>query len=250
MDELFLEVRDLSYIYKNNRHASLYGINLQMKEGEHAALLGSSGAGKTTLMKCISLLNKPQSGQVKIDNYQIWPTLTIHNDNTSKSQIAMIFQEYALSEKLSAIDNVLIGCLGRVPRFPSYWGYYPKEEKEFAFHCLHKVNLTNEAYQMVSQLSGGQRQRVAIARALAQRPRLVLADEPVSNLDPPLRWKIMILLKKLCEEEKITLLASLHFLDLVEEFTNRVIGIKKGRIIYCENTEKLTNDDIENIYGT
>ncbi|MBN1813575.1 MAG: ATP-binding cassette domain-containing protein, partial [Anaerolineae bacterium] len=222
--------------------------SLSVSEGERVAILGPSGAGKTTLLKCINQLVRPLSGRVMLGGRKIWAP-SARPDPEHQRIIGMVFQEYALVERLSALDNVLIGCLGRVSRFLSVFGIYPRAEKDIAWHCLEKVELGDKALCRVDALSGGERQRVAIARVLAQRPRVVLADEPVSNLDPPLCHHAMELLVEICQQECRTLIVSLHALDLVREFTTRVVGLQSGRLIFDGGVSSVTRDVINTIYG-
>lgn len=242
-----LTVHNLSICYKDGRKSILSDINFHAYEGEKIALLGSSGSGKTTFMKCLNQLIRPRSGQIFIGKKEVWsPNAKI--DKHANNITAMIFQEYGLCENLSALDNVLIGSLGRISLIPSVLGIYPKNEIEYAYYWLEKVNLSKKAEFPVSQLSGGERQRVAIARALTQKPKIIFADEPVANLDPPLRFRIMKLLFELCDQEKITLITSLHFMDLVKEFSSRVIGLKGGKIFFSSSTEYIDFNDIDSIY--
>jgi phosphonate transport system ATP-binding protein len=243
-----LVIQNLSCRYRSTNNLVLRGIDLCIPKGEQVALLGASGAGKSTLMKCISQLIRPAEGRIVLEGREIW-SLKARSSSENHHSIGMIFQEFALIERLTALENVLIGCLGRVAVLPSVLGIYPKQEKAFAIACLEQVGMDRDADQKVQDLSGGQRQRVAIARVLAQRPKVILADEPVSNLDPPLRRRTMQLLTDICLRERISLLVSLHFPDLVAEFTTRTIGLRDGQIIFDRVSDYLTKDDLSHIYG-
>lgn len=243
-----LTVEALSCRYATNHGPVLEDIDLTISEGEKVAILGASGAGKTTLLKCINQLVRPQSGRILVGDTEIWSP-SARPEPAHQCVIGMIFQEYALVESLSALDNVLIGCLGRVPRLRSIFGIYPEAEREIAWSCLEQVGLEEKGLRRVDGLSGGERQRVAIARVLAQRPRIVLADEPVSNLDPPLRHHAMELLVRICQQEERTLIASLHALDLVGDFATRIVGLRDSRVIFDGDADAATDDVIEMIYG-
>jgi phosphonate transport system ATP-binding protein len=242
-----LTVEDLCCCYGRQDSTVLDGIGLVIGEGERVGLLGPSGAGKTTLLKCINQLIRPVSGRVLVGDQEIW-SADQRSEPVQQRLIGMIFQDYALSERQSALDNVLVGCLGRTATLPSLLGLYPREQREFAWHCLEKVGLADHALHRADELSGGERQRVAIARVLAQKPRIVLADEPVSSLDPPLQRRAMELLVTICQQENMTLLASMHALDLVKAFTQRALGLQKGCLIFDGGTDALTGDLIEAIY--
>jgi phosphonate transport system ATP-binding protein len=238
---------DLSCQYAKGVRMALQHVTLSISEGERVALLGPSGAGKTTLLKCIDQLIRPVSGRIVIGGREVWSP-SVRSEPRQQRMVGMIFQEYALVERLSALDNVLVGCLGRVAGFPSFLGIYPSVERNFAWHCLQMVELGDKASRRVDTLSGGERQRVAIARVLAQRPRIVLADEPVSNLDPPLRRHAMRLLVETCQRESMTLIVSLHTLELVREFASRTIGLRDGRVVFDSDVGSITEDVVNTIY--
>jgi phosphonate transport system ATP-binding protein len=243
----FLNIENLTCKYKSTDNLSLDCVSLNVSEAEIVALLGSSGSGKTTLLKCINQLIRPVSGTISINGKKVWSS-TCPNKIDSQSMVGMIFQEFALIERLSALDNVLIGCLSRVSKLASAFNIFPKSEQDFAMHCLEKVNLNQYAHQRVNRLSGGQRQRVAIARVLAQKPRIILADEPVSSLDPHLSQQILELLITTCQQEHMTLITSLHSPNFAKEFTERSIGLREGKLIFDECSDQLLEDEVNSIY--
>ncbi|MBT7237955.1 phosphonate ABC transporter ATP-binding protein [Candidatus Woesearchaeota archaeon] len=243
-----IQITKLNHKYRNKKERALKEIDLSIKKGENIVLLGQSGSGKSTLIKCINKLIKPSSGSILINNEDI---LKLNSKEIKKvrKRIAVIFQEFNLLEKETVLNNVLNGRLGHIGTINTFLGRFDKKHKEIATTNLEKVGLLNLRNEKVCNLSGGQKQRVAIARALAQEPEIILADEPVSNLDPKLMQEIISLLYNLCKEKEITLISSLHFIDLVKKNSSRVIGIKEGEIVFDGTAESITEWEMVKIYG-
>ena len=161
----------------------------------------------------------------------------------------MIFQDYRIVRRLSVLQNVLVGRVARVPTWRQLIGMWPKEDVELAFDSLDRVGLVDRAYVKAGQLSGGQQQRVGIARALAQKPSVILADEPVVSLDPVTSRRVMEDLRRINQDLGITTLVNLHFLDLAKEYAERIIGLSQGRLVFDGAGGDVTEDDFAEIYG-
>jgi len=233
---------------RSNMELALSDINLEIARGERLVLLGSSGAGKSTLLRCTNLSIKPTEGKVFIDGREI-TCLPIKEVGQIRRQIGVISQHFNLIEGASALKNVLLGRLGYTDTMKSILGRFSEEDVAIATECLKRVGLENYTKKRFSNLSGGEKQRVAVARAMAQRSRIILADEPVSNLDPKLMKEIMDLIREICIEGDITLVASLHFLELATTYATRIVGLRAGQIVFDNTPEELTDKDIIEIYG-
>ena len=218
-----LDVRGLSHSFGGR--AVLGGVDLSVRRGEFVALLGPSGAGKTTLIKCITGLTRPERGEVRIAGAEI---STLHG--RERRRVAVIFQQFNLVRRLSALDNVLAGRLGHVPAWRGWLRQFDRADRRLALACLDRVGLLAQAGQRADTLSGGQQQRVAIARALAQQPELIVADEPVASLDPASSAGILELLLRICEDDGVAVICSLHQLHLAQRFAHRLVGLSAGQI--------------------
>jgi len=232
----------------SNRELALKNIHLDVAKGERLVILGASGSGKSTLLRCTNLSIKPTQGKVFIDDEDI-TSLSTKDVERIRRRIGFISQHFNLVEGATALKNVLLGRLGYVHTLKSIMGRFNEEDDAIAVDCIRRVGLEKYAQKRVSDLSGGQKQRVAVARALAQRAQIILADEPVSSLDPKLMKEIMDLIKEICVEENITLLASLHFLELARSYATRMVGLRDGEIVFENTPDELTDKDIIDIYG-
>jgi phosphonate transport system ATP-binding protein len=161
----------------------------------------------------------------------------------------MIFQSFNLVDSYTVLQNTLMGKLSYVKTLNSVLGIYSKKEVDECMAILKRIGLEQLAHERAADLSGGEKQRVGIARALAQNPKIILADEPVSSLDPKLMRDIMDILQKICVEDGITLIVSLHFLELARKYATRIIGLKEGEIVFDNKPSELTEESIVNIYG-
>lgn len=233
---------------ESKRELALKNIHLNVAKGERLVIIGSSGSGKSTLLRCTNLSIRPTEGRVFIDDKDITrlPTKEVER---IRRRIGVISQHFNLLEGATASKNVLLGRLGYVSTSKSIIGHFGEEDIAIAMDCIRRVGLEKYAQKRVSDLSGGQKQRVAVARAIAQRAQIILADEPVSSLDPKLMKEIMDLIKEICVEENITLLASLHFLELAKSYATRMVGLKEGKIVFENTPDELTDKDIVDIYG-
>lgn len=238
-----IEIRNLKKTYKNGTMA-LRGVNLKVKKGEFLSILGQSGSGKTTLLRSINGLESIDCGEIFFDNKQI--NKTYLSDVQKKT--GMIFQEFNLVNNLSSINNVLTGLLNSSSKFLSMFYLFSKEQKLEALRSLEMVGVVEKAYNRADELSGGQRQRVGIARAIIKRPIVLLADEPVGSLDPKSANIIMRLLKEINKKFKITVVCNLHQIDLATKYSDRIVGLLDGSIIFDKSTANINPSSIKKIY--
>lgn len=243
-----IKIESLTHTYKNRNEEAVKNINLHIKRGENLVIIGSSGSGKSTLLKCINRLVEPISGKVFIEGEDIIHCPTKRTEKI-RGKIGMIFQNFNIIERETVLQNVLNGRLRYNSSLKTIIGRFSKEDYAIVEESIKRVGLEEYKNERVANLSGGQKQRVAIARALSQKPDIMLADEPVSNLDPKLMKEIMDLLKNICIEKGITLISSLHFLDFAKRYGSRIIGMRNGEIVFDGKPEDLTEKDIVDIYG-
>jgi len=242
-----LQVHNLSKEYPNGVRA-LDDVSFGVQDGEFLAVIGLSGAGKSTLLRCINRLVEPSAGRIEWYGKDIVPAKPAEL-RAIRRQIGMIFQQFNLSKRSSALFNVMAGRLGYVPHWVSLFGLWPESERKRALHALERVGIADKVNSRVDTLSGGQQQRVGIARALMQEPKLILADEPVASLDPVLAHSILGHLESLNRDDKITILCSLHFLDLVHRYASRVIALKDGRLVFDGPPHEIDRARFKEIYG-
>ena len=238
-----LEINDLKKTFSNGSPA-LKGVNLKINKGEFVSILGPSGSGKTTLLRSINGLETISGGEIYFDNIKV--------DNSSilevQKKTGMIFQEFNLVNNLSAINNVLTGLLSSSNKLLSLFYLFKKNQKIEALRSLQTVGLLNKSYSRSDELSGGQRQRVGIARAIIKQPLLLLADEPVASLDPKASNLILSLLKKINKDFGTTILCNLHQVDLAKKYSDRLIGLLDGKIIFDEKSDNINKTDLEKLY--
>lgn len=241
-----LEFHNISKFYDAGTHA-LNGVSFTIEEGEFVSVIGPSGAGKSTILRCCNRLIDPTEGQVWFDGRDI--TNVRKNElRAVRTSTGMIFQHYNLVDRLSVMENVLHGCLGYKSTLTGMAGIYTEEEKLEAFHILESLDLAQQAYKRCDELSGGQKQRVGIARAIMQHPKLILCDEPIASLDPKSSKVIMDHLKKINREKKITCLVNLHQVDVAMKYSDRILGVSAGRIVYDGPASRLDEATIHAIY--
>ncbi len=227
---------------------ALKDLNLEIKDGDFIIIVGLSGAGKSTLLRTVNNLVKPSTGTVYLEDKNV-TNARKKELKQIRSQIGMIFQTFNLVNRSTVLKNVLTGRLSNISTIRSILGLWPKDQKEMAFEALNQVEILEKAYVRASNLSGGQQQRVGIARALSQKPKVMLADEPVASLDPITSRVVMSYLKKINNELGITTIVNLHFLDLAKEFGDRLIGLRDGKLVFDGNVNDVSDEDFENIYG-
>ncbi|MGB1035390.1 MAG: phosphonate ABC transporter ATP-binding protein [Primorskyibacter sp.] len=242
-----LRLEKLVKTYKTGDQA-LKAVDLNMPEGQVLALIGPSGAGKSTLIRCINRLVEPTSGQVFLGDVEL-TGLSMGALRRERRRMGMIFQEYALVERLTVMENVLSGRLGYVGFWRSFLRKFPQSDVDEAFRLLDRVGLAHMADKRADELSGGQRQRVGICRALIQNPAVLLVDEPTASLDPKTSRQIMRLICELCKERGLAAIINIHDVALAQMFVQRVIGLRFGAIEFDGLPEELTPDVLTTIYG-
>ncbi len=245
-----LEITKLTKVYDDGTHA-LEDVSFSVKEGEFLVVIGLSGSGKSTLLRCINRLIEPTSGLIVWDGADVTGAESTELRKVRR-KIGMIFQHFNLVRRSSVLTNVLTGRLGYVNTWPTLLHRFPRADRERAVQALRRVGLTEQSNKRASELSGGQQQRVGIARALMQEPSIILADEPVASLDPVLAHTILGYLEQLNREEGMTIICSLHYLDLVQRYATQVIGLRNGRLVYQgsrEDIRNMTDEQFKEIYG-
>ncbi|TDD45346.1 phosphonate ABC transporter ATP-binding protein [Nonomuraea terrae] len=241
-----VETRGLVKTFGDDVHACA-SIDLTVRQGEIVALLGPSGSGKSTLLRHLNGLTRPDSGDIRVLGVDV-VTAKGAALRALRRRVGVVFQQFNLVGRLTVMENVLNGALGRV-RGPRYGIVtWPKSVRVEAFEHLDRVGLADRAYQRAGSLSGGQQQRVAIARALLQRPELVLADEPVASLDPETAASVMDLLVRVCREDGLTMVCTLHQIELALQWTRRVVGLRRGEVRLDEPTGALDAVRLRGLY--
>jgi phosphonate transport system ATP-binding protein len=241
-----LRVSGLSLRYPNGKLA-LADFALTVGAGELVAVLGGNGSGKTTLLRCITRTMTPTAGEIWLGDANLCG-LEGEKLRQARLALAMIWQHASLVRRSSVLTNVASGALGRHPSWRTVLGGLPVAELEQARTHLAEVGLGELAQQRAGTLSGGQAQRVAIARALAQRPRVLLADEPVASLDPEAAEDIMRLLQRLARSERIAVLCVLHQVELAYAYADRVVGIRAGRIAFDLPRSEVSREAVHRLY--
>jgi len=242
-----LRIVDLTKRYPRGDQA-LSGVSFGVAAGEVVGLIGPSGAGKSTLIRCVNRLVEPTSGQVYLGELEL-TRLSRGRLREARRRIGMIFQEFALVERLTVMENVLSGRLGYVSFWRSLLRRFPQADVEKAFQLLERVGLTEHVDKRADALSGGQRQRVGIARALEQDPELLLVDEPTASLDPKTSRQIMRLIAEICAERRLATVINIHDVALAQQFVGRIIGLRAGKIVYDGPPSGLSQDTLVAIYG-
>jgi phosphonate transport system ATP-binding protein len=242
-----LKVEHLVKVYPNGTQA-LRDVSFEVADGEFLAVIGLSGSGKSTLLRCINRLIEPTSGKITWNGIDV---TAVQGADLLKvrRQIGMVFQQFNLVKRSSVLTNVLSGRLGYVNTIQSLLGAFSGDDRARALANLDQVGLSEKAHVRADSLSGGQQQRVGIARALMQEPKLILADEPVASLDPVLAHSILKYLEQLNKERGITVLCSLHFLDLVHRYATRAIALKDGQVVFEGLPHQIDDAQFKAIYG-
>jgi len=247
MPEATLQIRHLSKAYTPGQPV-LRDVSLDIAPRGVTAIIGPSGTGKSTLIRCINRLVEPTSGSILFEGRDL-TQLRGAELRLARTQIGMVFQEYNLVERLTVMENLLTGRLGFVSPLKAWLRRFPAEDIERAYALLDEVGLTGFAQQRADSLSGGQRQRVGIARAIMQQPRLLLADEPTSSLDPKTSVEIMALIRDLAAQRAIPVVVNMHDVELARRFADRIVGLSGGAMVFDGAPAALTDEQLLRIYG-
>lgn len=241
-------LKNASVVFNGNGYA-LDDVDLAVEPGEAVGLVGPSGAGKTTLLRLLNGTQRPTSGSVRVGDQEL-PALSVRELRFLRSRIGVIHQDLDLVPNLRVIRNVLAGRLGRLSLLGSLRLLFlpPRSVVRQVYEILDRVGIAEKLYERTDRLSGGQRQRVAIARALYQDPAALLADEPVSSVDPARARDTVRLLTEICRERGLTLFMSLHNLDLAREFLPRLVGLREGRVVFDRPPSELDDSDFHGLY--
>lgn len=242
-----LQFDDVHLTYRGRRDAVLNGVDLEVPESQFCVLLGRSGTGKSTLLRCVNGLVTPSSGAVRVAGEPV--TQGGAKLRRLRRRVGVVFQSYNLVNRLTAMQNVMTGMLGDMPAARSMSGFFSAEHRERAVALLDSVGLAEHADQRADELSGGQKQRVGIARALAQNPTIILADEPIASLDPVTSGEILGLLRTINERDGITVLVSLHQIEFARAYGERIVALLGGKVAVDTAPSGLGDDQIAAIYG-
>jgi phosphonate transport system ATP-binding protein len=242
-----LKVEHLTKVYPNGTVA-LKDLSFEVPDGEFLVVIGLSGSGKSTLLRCINRLIDPTEGKITMDGIDITAAKGAELRHIRR-HIGMIFQHFNLVKRSTVMTNVLNGRLGYLNPWTSTLGIFPREEKQRAIAAMTRVGIAEKVSSRADALSGGQQQRVGIARTLMQEPKLILADEPVASLDPVLAHSIMQYIEKLNKEDNVSVICSLHYLDLIQRYAERVIGLKDGIKVFEGLPTEINRIKFKEIYG-
>lgn len=243
-----LEFKHVSKQYGSETRA-LTDVSFSVRGGEFVSIIGPSGAGKSTLLRCINRMIEASSGEICIEGKNV---LEFRKKELKRlrTSIGMIFQHYNLVDRLSVMENVLHGRLGYKSTLAGMLGLYGEEEKRQAYQILGILGLEEQVYKRCDQLSGGQKQRVGIARALIQGPKMLLCDEPIASLDPNASKVIMDHLRHISTNLGITVIVNLHQVETALKYSDRIIGVNQGKIVYNGTPGQVASEELQRIYGS
>ncbi len=242
-----LKVENLTKIYPGGTKA-LDNVSFELEQGEFLAVIGLSGSGKSTLLRCINRLIEPTEGTITWDGIDV-TNASQEELRRVRRRIGMVFQHFNLVNRSKVLTNVLAGRLGYVNPALAVVNRFPKSDLDKAHAQLARVGLEEKANSRADELSGGQQQRVGVARAMMQDPEIMLADEPVASLDPVLAHSIMQYLERINQDDGVMVLCSLHFLDLVHQYADRVIALNEGKLVFEGSPEEIDDEKFKEIYG-
>lgn len=243
-----LELKNVTKYY-NKETPALDKVSFAVRAGEFVSIIGPSGAGKSTILRCINRMIELTGGEISFDGV-LASKLKKRELRKLRTRIGMIFQHYNLVDRLTVIENVLHGRLGYKSTLAGVLGRYSQEEKRQASKIIKILGLTDQIYQRCDQLSGGQKQRVGIARALIQNPKMILCDEPIASLDPNASKIIMDHLRNVTTHMGITVLVNLHQVNVALKYSDRIIGVNQGKVVFDGPPDRLAAEHIADIYGS
>ncbi|WP_125573624.1 phosphonate ABC transporter ATP-binding protein [Levilactobacillus huananensis] len=243
-----ISFKNVNKIYSNGT-VGLKDINFDIPRGEFLVVVGLSGAGKSTLLRTINRMHEISSGEITIEDEPI-SSYKGQSLRLLRRKIGMIFQDFNLIKRSTVQRNVLSGRVSYYPTWKSVLSLFSTADKDRAIRALERVNLTEKLYTRADELSGGQQQRVAIARTLMQDPKVILADEPVASLDPLTTQTVMDILKRLNQEDGITVIVNLHSVALARQYADRIVGLRAGAVVYDKEIADVTEADLTKIYQT
>jgi phosphonate transport system ATP-binding protein len=246
--EPVVEVRDLKKIYRGSEKPAVRNLNLRLGKGEMIGIIGPSGAGKSTLLRCINRLIIPTTGRIFIEGEEITGA-SASKTRKLRRRVGMVFQHHNLVTRLTVLQNVMHGRLGYMNTLDGVLGRYTEDDKRRALDILGQTGLGDFLYHRAGELSGGQRQRVGIVRALMQEPSVLLCDEPIASMDPASAQVVMELIRNVCRRHAIACIVNLHQVDAALKYSDRIIGMFEGEIVYDGPTTELTGPVIEKIYN-
>ncbi|MFW5714588.1 MAG: phosphonate ABC transporter ATP-binding protein, partial [Brevefilum sp.] len=247
---IMLEIRNLTKIYEDGTLA-VDDVSFTVPDGEFMVVIGLSGSGKSTLLRCINRLIDPTEGEIIWDGVDL-AKLEGEELRKARRKIGMVFQHFNLVDRSTVMTNILTGRLGYAKTWPTMLHRFSRQDREKAWQVLERMDIEDQAHKLARELSGGQQQRVGISRALMQDPELMLADEPVASLDPVLAHSILQHLEKLNKEDGLTIICSLHYLDLVQRYSTTVIGLNEGKLVYQgtrDQIRRMSDNEFKLIYG-
>lgn len=245
---VIMSIENLNKEYSKGKSV-LKEINFNIKQGELLSIIGPSGAGKSTLLRSINRMIEPTSGKITFDGKNI-TSVKGKELRHMRTNIGMIFQHYNLVDRLSVFENVMHGTLGYKNSLQGIFSMYTESEKEEALDIITELGIQDHIYKRCDELSGGQKQRVGIARALVQKPKIILCDEPIASLDPSSSRVIMDHLRKICSEKGITVIVNLHQVDVAKNYSDRIIGLNSGQVVFNGHPAEIDKEVIQSIYGT
>lgn len=243
-----ISFKNVNKVYANGT-VGLKNINFEIPQGEFLVVVGLSGAGKSTLLRTINRMHEITSGEIRVEGESIKPYKG-RSLRLLRRKIGMIFQNFNLVKRSSVAKNVLSGRVSYYPTWKSILGLFSTTDKQKAVQALQRVSLAEKLYARADELSGGQQQRVAIARTLMQDPKIILADEPIASLDPLTTKTVMDILKRLNQEDGITVIVNLHSVALAREYADRIVGLRAGEVVYDEQIAAVTEADLNRVYQT
>jgi phosphonate transport system ATP-binding protein len=242
-----LSVRNLVKSYGRDAPV-LKGLNLEVRGESLVSVIGASGAGKSTLLRCINRLVEPSAGEIRLNDLTL-TALKGRELRLARRRIGMIFQSFNLIDRLTVMENVQCGRMGYIPTWRAALRRFPRQDIRRAFELMERVGIAHYANKRADALSGGERQRVGVVRALMQQPEILLADEPTASLDPKTSEQIMALLRDLSREMKLPVLINIHNVEEARTYTDRIVGMRFGRIIFDNPPDKLDRAAMDEIYA-